>query len=359
MNSSTTSDQAAAAAEIAAYIAELNFDVMQSYCTTSAIVLLAYHYITTLDDEATHFWSKAVAQKGRVTLAWMLFFGNRYLPIIVYAYQAPWWPGYALFASLSPARTVLIMHLETSPSCAATVISQYILEYSQYALWAAISCFRVHALRKNKVLALLVLLLALVPVFSDAVLATYLTPTIDPVDGCVLDASRLSMKVYDICESCHKHSLARASLNTSVRAVDVFAYTGWILSEVFVVGITLAATHHHKALAGAIGRGRRTLSAVLFQDGLVFFVTIMLLNIVQLIPIQLLRPTVGSNSASTVLTLVDPLISILLTRLYFDLQQTSTSQELDAGTSLTGAEFSFGTLDLDARFAECGPTDQC
>lgn len=69
------------------------------------------------------------------------------------------------------------------------------------------------------------------------------------------------------CESCHKHSLARASLNTSVRAVDVFAYTGWILSEVFVVGITLAATHHHKALAGAIGRGRRTLSAVLFQDG--------------------------------------------------------------------------------------------
>lgn len=55
-------------------------------------VLLAYHYITTLDDEATHFWSKAVAQKGRVTLAWMLFFGNRYLPIIVYAYEAPWWP---------------------------------------------------------------------------------------------------------------------------------------------------------------------------------------------------------------------------------------------------------------------------
>ncbi|KAL1937985.1 hypothetical protein VTO73DRAFT_11996 [Trametes versicolor] len=348
---STTSDQAAAAAEITAYIAELNFDVMQSYCTTGAIALLAYHYITTLDDEATHFWSKAVAQKGKVTLAWMLFFGNRYLPIIVYAYQAPWWPGYVPFASLSSARTVLILHLETSPSCAATVISQYILEYSQYALWAAISSFRVHALRKNKVLALFVLLLALVPVFSDAVLATYLTPTIDPVDGCVLDASRLSMKVYDMY----------VCLATCRHCVDVFAYTGWILSEVFVVGITLAATHHHKALAGAIGRGRRTLSAVLFQDGLVFFVTIMLLNIAQLIVnlLCLLRPTVGSNSASTVLTLVDPLISILLTRLYFDLQQTSTPQELDARASSTGAEFSFGTLDLDARFAVCGGVDQC
>ncbi len=90
-------------------------------------------------------------------------------------------------------RDVSILCVEMSHSCAATVISQYILEYSQYALWAgmcfiyhlhvlplcanslmmpwttAISCFRVHALRKNKVLALFVLLLALVPVFANAV----------------------------------------------------------------------------------------------------------------------------------------------------------------------------------------------
>ncbi len=68
-------------------------------------------------------------------------------------------------------------------------------------------------------------------------------------------------------ESFPEWSPTRASLNTYLRAVDVFAYTGWILSEVLVVGITLAATHHHKALAGAVGRGRRTLSTVLFQDG--------------------------------------------------------------------------------------------
>lgn len=69
------------------------------------------------------------------------------------------------------------------------------------------------------------------------------------------------------CKFFPEWSLTRTSLNDNLRAVDVFAYTGWVLSEVLVVGITLAATHHHKALAGAIGRGRRTLSAVLFQDG--------------------------------------------------------------------------------------------
>lgn len=49
--------------------------------------------------------------------------------------------------------------------------------------------------------------------------------------------------------------------------VDVLSYTAWVLSEAIVVGVTLAATRHHKSLAGALGRGERSLSAVLFRNG--------------------------------------------------------------------------------------------
>ncbi|EIW53113.1 uncharacterized protein TRAVEDRAFT_32006 [Trametes versicolor FP-101664 SS1] len=82
--SSTSTDEAA---EIAAYIAALEFNSVQLYCVASAIALLVYHYITTLDLEYTHFWAKR-----RFGVAWALFLANRYLPLVAYIYQAPWWP---------------------------------------------------------------------------------------------------------------------------------------------------------------------------------------------------------------------------------------------------------------------------
>ncbi|EIW53128.1 uncharacterized protein TRAVEDRAFT_24436 [Trametes versicolor FP-101664 SS1] len=211
MNSTTASDQAAAAVEIAAYISELDFNVMQGYCTTSAIALLANHYITTLDDEVTHLWGKAVAQKGRITLAWILFFGNRYLPLVVYAYQAPWWPEHRY--------------------------NGYIPEYLQYGLWAAIASLRAYAVSRRKLLAVLVFLLGLIPIFcSIDVFAKYVTPKIGPVNGCTPDTSRLPFEVYEIS--------------------SVFGYSSWFLSEVLVVGVTLSATYHYTALAGTTGHGR-------------------------------------------------------------------------------------------------------
>lgn len=60
----------------------------------------------------------------------------------------------------------------------------------------------------------------------------------------------------------------RVALNSSSRAVGVFAYSSWILSEVLVVVVTLSATYHYTALAGTTGHGQRSLSAVLFRDGM-------------------------------------------------------------------------------------------
>ncbi|KAH9850878.1 hypothetical protein C2E23DRAFT_860897 [Lenzites betulinus] len=353
---STSTDQAAAAAEIAEYIFELEFDTAQNYCVACVIALLVYHYITTLDAEVAYFWDKAVAQKGRVSFAWWLFFSNRYLPLVVYIYQTPGWT-----ISDVPWR------------CAATVTSQYILEFSQYALWAGISSFRVHSLRRNRLLTSLVLLLGLFPIISDVVIFIYFRPEIDPIDGCVLDASRLTSNTYAI--------------------LTALSYSGWMLSEFIVVYITFAATRHHSALSGALGHGRRSLSAVLFRHGLIYFVcvfsyhlpakdpanaardprTITLLNIAQMIANLLsvtialmLRPSDTIEYVSIGMTFNAPLTSILLTHFYFDLQATarppphtihgdlaSTSTYADASPTAYEQSFGIRTADLAARFAAC------
>lgn len=126
------------------------------------------------------------------------------------------------------------------------------------------------------------------------VFAKYVAPRIDPVDGCTRDTSRVPFKVYEmyvgpilyappsfrlaqwsrllpdifLVVSPLRRLRIQAALNASSRAAGVFGYSSWILSEVLVVVVTLSATYHYTALAGTTGHCRRSLSAVLFQDGM-------------------------------------------------------------------------------------------
>ncbi|KAI0631880.1 hypothetical protein C8Q77DRAFT_1211131 [Trametes polyzona] len=280
-----------------------------------------------MDSEVKYFWRRAQTQgrKG-ITWTWALFLANRYLSLINYIYQAPWWPvthditGYVL------------------SRCAATVISQYLMEYSQYALWGAISCGRVHMLRRNWILSLFVLVLGLTPIASNIALATYYRPVIVPPDGCMLSIN-IPFHVY--------------------QALDVIAYTGWILSELIVVAVTLSATWHHRALQVAFGRrGLLSISAVLFRDGLFYFVVIAALNLTQLTVglLSLFHPAAGIDHATSFLAFVPPLTSILLTRLFFNLQETAHphTHSHDAGSSATQNNFQIATADLEVRFGDVG-----
>lgn len=51
------------------------------------LALLVYHYVTTFDAECTHFWGK----RRKFGLGWSLFLANRYLPLVAYMIEAPWW----------------------------------------------------------------------------------------------------------------------------------------------------------------------------------------------------------------------------------------------------------------------------
>lgn len=53
-------------------------------------------------------------------------------------------------------------------------------------------------------------------------------------------------------------------------SVLILSYATYVLSEIIVVGVTFRATRHRKALAGALGHGKMSLSDVMFRDGAFF-----------------------------------------------------------------------------------------
>ncbi|KAI0368247.1 hypothetical protein BV20DRAFT_1054221 [Pilatotrama ljubarskyi] len=279
-------------AQIAGLIQDVEFDVMQDYCSTAAAVLLAYHFLCTLDEEVDYFWRR------KFTGARALFLLNRYLPLIIALYVSPWW--------VLPMDPKLL-----AQRCAATVYSQYILEFSQNGILGAISSLRVYALRNQWATAVrpgsgrhwlwmilpfvLTLLLSLVPVVVDAMLlGGYMWPVVDPVEG-----------------------------------FAIISYTAFVLAEAIVVIVTWASTsrwNHAEARMTVLGTKPGSLSSVLQRDGLIYFVVILILNVLQCVVnvLGLLRPSLALSQASAALTFVSPLRCILLTHFYFSMQEAGS-----------------------------------
>ncbi|KAI0631878.1 hypothetical protein C8Q77DRAFT_1159606 [Trametes polyzona] len=95
--------------------------------------------------------------------------------------------------------------------------------------------------------------------------------------------------------------------------------------------------------------------------GLFFFTVIVLLNLAQLTVnlISTFHPGLGIYQASSILTFVTPLTSILLTRLFFNLQETVRphTNTLEAASSVTQT-FQIATADLEVRFRGVGPDEE-
>ncbi|KAL1937311.1 hypothetical protein VTO73DRAFT_13875 [Trametes versicolor] len=155
--------------------------------------------MTTFDAECTHFWGK----RRKFGLGWSLFLANRYLPLVAYMIEAPWWA------------------FNQDPACAS---------------------IEMHGNLRSRVRPSVL-----------AALLTYLHLEIRPVDsGCFLDDRRLPFGLYQI---------AIALLNIAPLVVDL---------------------------------------------------------------LEIVRPGGEvSDYSNSLLSFITPLISILLTQFYFDLQETA------------------------------------
>ncbi|KAI0722514.1 hypothetical protein C8Q76DRAFT_793560 [Earliella scabrosa] len=269
-----------------------------SYFQTARIALVAYEYFITFGLEVELFW------KRKVALASVLFFMNRYVPFIVNMMNSP-----------------------------------FIDVPQQYFPWALFSALRAYVLSsRTRALAYLVFLLSLVtPVFDFIGLGTSVLVN-SPSAGCNLTPN-LSTSTRHTCTS------------LTSDPVLIVSRTCLITSDILVLGITWNATYRASREIKALGQ-RTSLSDILFRDGVVYFVALLIMNILHLTfsllsvsttrasaagsarqhwqssltpAIGKVSPSINVNATSNIIALVEPMTAILVSRFLMDLQQANNS----------------------------------
>ncbi|KAL1951291.1 hypothetical protein VTO73DRAFT_440 [Trametes versicolor] len=258
--------------------------VYQGYFTENCLgltvmTIIAYEYILTFRQEIDYFW------KGKFTGASVLFFLTRYLAVLVNVIET------SGFANITQQVKCELAY--TQARCTPYVRAGSILSAIQYLPWGAFSAMRVYALSKRGTglpLSILVLLLSLVPLGWKLGTQQFITGVYDPIVGCEGAAT------YSVEFAKHTTRLAPASMS-----------------------------------------GAPSFASTLLQDGLLYFVVLLILNTLHLI-FTMLSIVGDSQSPASYLTIfTEPLTAVLIARFLLDLQATNRSA-LDACESSDDAE---------------------
>ncbi|KAI0350764.1 hypothetical protein OH77DRAFT_1439629 [Trametes cingulata] len=136
-----------------------------SYCAMSAAALLTYYHFMTIHEEVNQLL------RPKLTGSFILYMLNRYVPLIVVLYNAPFWS----FSTSDLGK------------CRAQQISWTTLELFQYLIWAVFSSLRVYALRVHVFWAVVIFTGSISPLVINAVTTLWVTYYIDPLSGCTPD----------------------------------------------------------------------------------------------------------------------------------------------------------------------------
>ncbi|KAI0701126.1 hypothetical protein C8T65DRAFT_697124 [Cerioporus squamosus] len=276
------------------YAAEVVSDfssVFSSNCAGYAsIAMVFYEDAITIGREVDLFWGK------RLTAASVLFFLNRYITIVFLLSD--------MLGSIYPPESLYWIH--------GTVSAKLLL----YFPWAAFSALRVFALTGGqRTLSVIVFLLSIVPlvinfVRSSQVVYHWSIPVIDPFFGCAEGTSETIFvsKLFT--------GLSRGSL---------------ILADVIVIAVTWHTTYKTTKIAREGRLGTSSLSLILLRDGTIYFVIILLMNVLHL---MFSIGAVFSKYAdiSDISLLLEPTESILVSRFLMNLQEAN--KRLLSGASL-------------------------
>ncbi|KZT70565.1 hypothetical protein DAEQUDRAFT_174037 [Daedalea quercina L-15889] len=141
-----------------ASILQTNF--ISTCCVVAVSSMLLYDYILTFSSEVELFWHRPTkALSGTV-----IFMLNRVVAL-----------GLLILGNVDTDLTQY-----TYGSCKYVGLADVSIELLAYALWAAVSAIRVHALTKrNWLLSIFTLALALVPMAMDMVRCSVIPPAVD------------------------------------------------------------------------------------------------------------------------------------------------------------------------------------
>ncbi|KAI0828861.1 hypothetical protein BC628DRAFT_1417259 [Trametes gibbosa] len=271
--------------------------IYQGYFTENCLgltvmTIIAFEYVFTFRQEIDYFWRR------KITGASALFFMTRYLALVVNIIET---------SGFAPITQEPIAQM-----CTPYVLAGYILSSIQYLPWGFFSALRVYALA-NRVyrmpLSILVLLLSLVPLVYKLGSQHYVSGVFDPIVGCEGAAT------YSVEFGQHLHDVARLTLSTRICLIAADAIT---------VAVTWYATYRATKLTPLSGTST-SFATILLRHGLIYFVVLLILNVLHLI-FTMLSIVGDSQSPVSYLTIfTEPLTAVLIARFLLDLQATERS----------------------------------
>ncbi|KAI0354663.1 hypothetical protein OH77DRAFT_1521558 [Trametes cingulata] len=241
-------------------------------CGIATTVLLVFEYLITLDREVELFWRR------KFTGASVLFLLNRYLPLSVTILEAC--------------------------GCSVWIFAEQTLYLFQYPLWAALAALRAFALSgRNWCIAVLIFLLALVPLGINIADYPFRHSVNDPIVGCAayLDQSpTLSERT------------ARLHIWSTLSSISTFTTT-------------------------------------LLRDGTLYFFVLFTLNCPHLAFTTASFANDALVSISYVTIFTDPITAVLLNRFLMNLQEVNRSTVV--GVDGSSAIMSSSPANTDLNFA--------
>ncbi|KAH9893596.1 hypothetical protein C8Q73DRAFT_697586 [Cubamyces lactineus] len=249
----------------------------ENCCGFAATAVLCFEYLITLDREVALFW------RWKPTGASILFFANRYLTLAL-----------ILFTTTFNAFPYVSLQ-----SCRNSVYAGQIMDVCQYVPWALFSALRVFALSRDWLLVIPVMSLYGVYFGVNLTAFRWLTYYWGEDSGCTI--------VYTMSVEL-------------VKDFTIASRSALIAADAIVMAVTWHTTFKTERLTLRAGHWP-SFAHTLFRDGAIYFVVMLVLNVLHLTftVCQLYTDALFAVSYMTIFT--EPLTSILVSRFLLNLQE--------------------------------------
>ncbi|KAH9840588.1 uncharacterized protein C8Q71DRAFT_740174 [Rhodofomes roseus] len=244
--------------------------------------MILYEHVLGLGQEIDLFWRKKLFGPA------LIFLANRYVLLVYgvgYLLQVPLWT--------------------TPTGCEATDFIFYIANMLLFAITGVLAALRVYAISNgDKAIGAAVLTVGMVP----AVVNLYTT----------VRQSYAYLGVDGICSRNRDFTFGTANMYV----LDAVACVCAVLSDLIVIVVTWRRTYRLWR-EGLRSKTALPLITLIFRDGTLYFITLLLVNVLELVVIRLLVTASSASVAYTSFTLI-PVSSILISRFLVNLKQLST-----------------------------------
>ncbi|KAI0687259.1 hypothetical protein C8Q76DRAFT_760534 [Earliella scabrosa] len=285
--------------------------------------IFMHEYLSTLTSEIDLFWGTSYSGASA------LFFANRYLGLLNNNHLV-WFLG--------------VIGIHDHSFCVVWSWLAPLIQLPQFLVWAAISALRTYAVNRGRMtFPLIVFVLLCIPLSANVAKAVRMTASLSK----------------GLCAPAINHPPS-----PHPQATLVVARISWIVADTILVGCTWVATYGtvRRSLRDGAVHSAPTLMHICNRDGSIYFVCMTLLSLVHLglsVDETRFERRVAANMVSSV---IDPLISMLISRLMLNLRasnkrltEPSFGDLIDLHMDVAGTTLQFATISSTSDL-ELSPT---